>query len=78
MTLRIINDDTTVHILHTDGVPCPHGPIGAPLKKGDKLTKDGMEFEVKSPTKQRALVTNRHGITLNITRKDVLKMEVVK
>ena len=36
VTLRIINDDTTPHVLHTDGVPCPHGNIGAPLKKGDK------------------------------------------
>jgi hypothetical protein len=24
-TLRIINDDGIKHILHTDGVPCPHG-----------------------------------------------------
>ena len=25
-TLRIINDDSVVHRLHTNGKPCPHGP----------------------------------------------------
>jgi hypothetical protein len=24
-TLRIFNDDSVVHFLHTDGAPCPHG-----------------------------------------------------
>jgi hypothetical protein len=24
-TLRLINDDSIVHLLHTDGAPCPHG-----------------------------------------------------
>jgi len=29
-TLRIFNDDSVVHFLHTDGKPCPHGtnPFG--------------------------------------------------
>lgn len=35
VTLRVINDDTTPHVMHTDGVPCPHAPIGKPLKKGE-------------------------------------------
>jgi hypothetical protein len=30
-TLRIINDDSVVHQLHTDGAPCPHG---TPIRPG--------------------------------------------
>jgi hypothetical protein len=33
-TIRIINDDNTQHVLHTNGEPCPHGPVGNPIKKG--------------------------------------------
>jgi len=33
--VRIINDDATAHVLHTDGEPCPHGDIGNPVQQGD-------------------------------------------
>lgn len=34
-TLRIVNDDSTVHRLHTGGAPCPHQP-GSGLKNGEE------------------------------------------
>lgn len=34
VTLRIINDDSTAHVLHTNGAPCPHQNIGAPTRTG--------------------------------------------
>jgi hypothetical protein len=34
-TLKIVNDDTTVHRLHTGGAPCPHQP-GNGLQKGQE------------------------------------------
>jgi hypothetical protein len=34
VTLRIINDDSTSHVLHTNGRPCPHGNVFSPMKKG--------------------------------------------
>ncbi len=33
-TIRIISDDNTQHVLHTNGDVCEHGPIGNPVKKG--------------------------------------------
>ena len=33
-TVRIISDDTTGHVLHTDGNPCPHGDTSNPFTKG--------------------------------------------
>lgn len=35
VTLRIINDDVTEHVLHTNGDPCPHQDISSPLQKGE-------------------------------------------
>ena len=29
-TVHVVNDDTVVHRLHTNGAPCPHGPNFAP------------------------------------------------
>ena len=34
-TLRIINDDTIAHLLHTPGKPCPHGSSFGPGKYYD-------------------------------------------
>lgn len=34
VTLRIINDDSAGHTLHTNGFPCPHGNILVPLRTG--------------------------------------------
>lgn len=34
-TLRIYNDDTVVHQMHTNGAPCPHGNIIQPGAYGD-------------------------------------------
>lgn len=33
-TVRIISDDSTGHVLHTDGNPCPHGDTSNPFTKG--------------------------------------------
>jgi hypothetical protein len=35
--LRVINDDTIGHRMHTDGAPCPHGPQIEPGKTWDCL-----------------------------------------
>lgn len=42
-TLKIVNDDTTVHRLHTGGAPCPHQP-GNGLQRGQEYT-----CEIRSP-----------------------------
>lgn len=39
-TLRLINDDSIIHRLHTNGAPCPHGSNFAPGTSYDcKITK---------------------------------------
>ena len=42
-TLKIVNDDMTVHRLHTGGAPCPHQP-GNGLQKGQEYS-----CEIRSP-----------------------------
>jgi hypothetical protein len=40
-TLRLVNDDTVTHRLHTNGAPCPHGSNFAPGASFDcKVTKE--------------------------------------
>lgn len=34
-TLRIYNDDTVIHQMHTNGAPCPHGDVIQPGAYGD-------------------------------------------
>lgn len=34
-TIRIINDDDTGHVLHTNGQPCPHGDTSRKVAKGE-------------------------------------------
>ena len=51
-TLRIYNDDTVEHQLHTNGAPCSHGPVIQPGASWDCVieseydeTKDGLLYE---------------------------------
>ena len=42
-TLRIVNDDTVTHRLHTGGAPCPHGTNFGPGQSYDCVAKSALD-----------------------------------
>lgn len=48
-TIRIFNDDSTLHRLHTNGAPCGHGPDIKPGKSWDCLAKYALSSTQDGP-----------------------------
>ena len=57
-TLRIINDDTSVHRLHTNGIPCPHA--AANMEAGGGFY-DCVIAKAIDPETDGALYDHNHG-----------------
>lgn len=47
--IRIINEDTIRHRIHTNGAPCPHGPKMEPGEKWDCVVKREFSAKKKGP-----------------------------
>jgi hypothetical protein len=48
-TLRLVNDDTVNHRLHTNGAPCDHGTAFAPGEQFDCQLDDNFDPGARSP-----------------------------